>query len=133
MDRPRDGVGGVDGQRRADPLRGRAESASVPAGGGRLRRARSWLRGSAPGLVLLAVLVGLGAGAGAVLFRYLILWFTELFTGRADYSDAGHVPNPHVPGLGRWFVVLAPVVAGLLYGPLVDRFAREARGHGVPR
>ena len=37
-----------------------------------------------------------------------------------------------MPGLGRWFVVLAPVVAGLLYGPLVHLFAREARGHGVP-
>jgi CIC family chloride channel protein len=24
------------------------------------------------------------------------------------------------------------VVGGLLYGPLIERFAREARGHGVP-
>ena len=31
-----------------------------------------------------------------------------------------------------WFVVVAPVVGGLLYGPLIERFAREARGHGVP-
>ncbi|HEX6472788.1 MAG TPA: chloride channel protein [Streptosporangiaceae bacterium] len=31
-----------------------------------------------------------------------------------------------------WFVVLAPALGGLLYGPMVDRFAREARGHGVP-
>ena len=29
-------------------------------------------------------------------------------------------------------MVLAPVVGGLLYGPLIYRFAREARGHGVP-
>ena len=40
--------------------------------------------------------------------------------------------TPTCPGSGRWFVVLAPVVAGLLYGPLVHFFAREARGHGVP-
>ena len=40
--------------------------------------------------------------------------------------------NPHVPALGVWFLLLAPVVAGLLYGPLVHLFAREARGHGVP-
>ncbi|HEX4428543.1 MAG TPA: chloride channel protein [Frankiaceae bacterium] len=57
---------------------------------------------------------------------------TELLSGYADYAGRGHAANPHVPGLGRWFVVLAPVVAGLLYGPLVYRFAREARGHGVP-
>ncbi|GHJ41510.1 hypothetical protein Sm713_71190 [Streptomyces sp. TS71-3] len=37
-----------------------------------------------------------------------------------------------MPWLGRWFVLAAPVVAGLVYGPLVYRFAREARGHGVP-
>ncbi len=42
------------------------------------------------------------------------------------------MPNPLVPGLGIWFVALVPIVGGLLYGPLVDRFAREARGHGVP-
>ena len=29
-------------------------------------------------------------------------------------------------------MVLAPVVGGLIYGPLVSRFAPEARGHGVP-
>jgi CIC family chloride channel protein len=37
-----------------------------------------------------------------------------------------------VPALGHWFVLLTPVVAGILCGPLVYRFAREARGHGVP-
>ena len=40
--------------------------------------------------------------------------------------------NPLLPGLGIWFVVLAPVIGGLIYGPLVARFAPEARGHGVP-
>ena len=89
-------------------------------------------RSSRPGLLLLSLIVGVGAGLGAVLFRYLIKWVTELLSGYTDYAGRGHVPNPHVPGLGRWFVVLAPVVAGLLYGPLVYRFAREARGHGVP-
>jgi chloride channel protein, CIC family len=83
-------------------------------------------------MLFLSLVVGVGAGLGAVLFRYLIKWLTQLLSGFADYAGRGHVANPHVPGLGRWFVVLAPVVAGLLYGPLVYRFAREARGHGVP-
>jgi chloride channel protein, CIC family len=83
-------------------------------------------------LTALALLVGAGAGAGAVGFRYMILGFTELFTGHRDYSAVGHAPNPELPGLGVWFVLLAPVVGGLLYGPLVSRFAPEARGHGVP-
>jgi chloride channel protein, CIC family len=83
-------------------------------------------------LTVLALMVGVGAGLGAVAFRYLILGFTYLFTGHRDYSVAGHVANPLVSGLGPWFVVLAPVAGGLIYGPLVARFAPEARGHGVP-
>jgi hypothetical protein len=39
--------------------------------------------------------------------------------------------HPHLPGLGWWFVIDAPVVAGLLYGPLVHFFAHEPRGHGA--
>jgi CIC family chloride channel protein len=31
-----------------------------------------------------------------------------------------------------WFVLVVPVLGGLMYGPLIYRFAREARGHGVP-
>lgn len=90
------------------------------------------VRSSRAGLLALSLVVGVGAGLGAVAFRYMIKWLTELLSGYADYAGRGHVANPHVPGLGRWFIVLAPVVAGLLYGPLVYKFAREARGHGVP-
>ena len=95
-------------------------------------RLHAWLRGSPSGLVALALTVGVGAGVGAVVFRYLILWVTMLLTGHADYSVADHAANPLVSRLGMWFVVLAPVVGGLAYGPLVEFFAREARGHGVP-
>lgn len=91
-----------------------------------------WLHTAPAGAASLGVLVGLGAGGGAVIFRYLILWFTEMFSGARDYSAAGHVSNPHVPWLGIGFVVVAPAVGGLLYGPLIARFAPEARGHGVP-
>ncbi|GAB2751988.1 chloride channel protein [Kitasatospora kifunensis] len=90
------------------------------------------LRETKSGLVVLALLVGAGAGLGAIAFRWMIKTFTLVLSGHADYAAAGHAANPHVPFLGRWFVLLAPVVAGLLYGPLVQRFAREARGHGVP-
>jgi CIC family chloride channel protein len=95
-------------------------------------RLHHMLLGTPTGLVILALTVGAGAGLGAVAFRYLILWFTWLFSGHADYSAAGHAAHPLVPWLGAGFVVLAPVAGGLLYGPLIDRFAREARGHGVP-
>jgi len=99
---------------------------------GALNRLRRSSARSAGGLTGLAVVVGAGAGLGAVAFRYMILGITYLLTGHRDYSAAGHAPNPLIPGVGVWFVVAVPVIAGLLYGPLVSRFAPEARGHGVP-
>ncbi|MEU2771743.1 chloride channel protein [Streptomyces sp. NPDC007162] len=80
----------------------------------------------------LAVAVGAGAGAGSIVFRWCIKTFTRLFSGHADYAAFPGAVNPHVPWLGPYFVLLAPVVGGLLYGPLMNRFAKEARGHGVP-
>jgi CIC family chloride channel protein len=91
-----------------------------------------WLRQSSSGLLVLAVTIGAGAGLGAVAFRWLITTFTHLFSGHADYSAAGGQAHPWFPALGPWFLLIVPVLAGLIYGPLVYRFAPEARGHGVP-
>jgi CIC family chloride channel protein len=101
-------------------------------GFGWLARAHEWVRATPGGLVALALAVGAGAGAGAVVFRYLILGFTYAFSGHRDYSAAGRAAYGYLHGVGVWFVVLAPAVGGLLYGPLIYFFAREARGHGVP-
>ena len=90
------------------------------------------LRTSNAGLLALSLAVGAAAAGFAVLFRWLIRTFTLLFSGHADYAAVPGAAHPSLPGLGRWFVIGAPVVAGLLYGPLVHFFAREARGHGVP-
>lgn len=98
----------------------------------RLDRLADWLRASPAGLVALALITGLGAGLGAIFFRWLIGAFTFLFTGHSDYGALSRPIHPAFPWLGVWFIVLVPVVGGLLYGPLIDRFAREARGHGVP-
>jgi CIC family chloride channel protein len=84
------------------------------------------------GLVVMALLVGAGAGLGAAGCRDLIYLVTWMFTGRRAYGQHGHQASQHLAFLGIWFVVIAPVVAGLLYGPLVQRFAPEACGHGVP-
>ncbi len=73
-----------------------------------------------------------GWGLGAAAFRELIYLFTWLFTGRQTFGQQGHTASLHLPFLGVWFVLVVPVIAGLLYGPLIQRFAREARGHGVP-
>jgi CIC family chloride channel protein len=99
---------------------------------GLLDRVAVWLETSPAGLVVVALVVGLGAGAGAIVFRYLITWCTLMASGHPDPSAAGHAAHPLLPGLGIWYVVLVPVIGGLIYGPLVEFFAPEARGHGVP-
>lgn len=76
------------------------------------------------GLLLgLALVVGLGAGLGAVLFRKLI--------GLVQFASFDWLPRA-TDGWGPAYIVIAPTVGGLLVGPLIYFFAREAKGHGVP-
>ena len=114
-----DGLGAMSARRWVERARG-------------AREARSWLATTKLGLVAMALLVGAVAGLGAAGFRDLIYLITWLFTGHQSYGQLGHQASPHIPFLGIWFVLVAPVIAGLLYGPLIQRFAPEARGHGVP-
>ncbi|MGH3155168.1 MAG: chloride channel protein [Streptosporangiaceae bacterium] len=93
--------------------------------------ASGWLRGNQLGLLVMALLAGLVAGFGAVGFRYLIFLFTWVATGRF-LPLAGVHASDHLPELGRWFYWLIPVLGGIIYGPVIYKFAREARGHGVP-
>ena len=51
-------------------------------------------------MFLLALLVGAGAGLGAVAFRYLIYFFTWLATGHSEFGQAGYVGSSHLPWLG---------------------------------
>ena len=77
------------------------------------------------GLVLLvmAVLVGVATGLAAVLFIRLIAYIQDFFYGGGDKI---------LPALGRIWFILIPTIGGLLVGPIIARFAVEAKGHGVP-
>jgi CIC family chloride channel protein len=80
---------------------------------------------------LLSVPVGLVAGLGAVIFRGMIAVFHNLlFLGRLSWSYDANTHTPPSPW-GPW-VILAPVVGALGVAFLVQRFAPEAKGHGVP-
>src|SRR5246500_4484998 len=92
----------------------------------------AWLRAGRGGMFLLALFVGAGAGLGAVVFRYLIYFFTWVATGHSQFGQAGYAGSAHLPWLGLGFLVVIPVIGGLIYGPMIYKWAREARGHGVP-
>lgn len=101
----------------------------------RLNATARQLRSTSGALTVMALVVGAATGLGAVVFRWLITRATWIFTGHADYSAVGlgqHPPHPWLPWLGPWFIILAPAVGGLIYGPMIQRWAPEARGHGVP-
>jgi CIC family chloride channel protein len=77
-------------------------------------------------MAILAVAVGLAGGLGAVGFRYLINFFQSLAYGSSE--ELLHV----VQALPWTLKVWVPAAGGLVVGPLVYFFAREAKGHGVP-
>lgn len=74
-------------------------------------------------IFLTALLVGIGAGLGAVIFRKLISFFQDLF-----FTKLGGL----LQGFQPWYLLIIPALGGLVYGPMIYKFAREAKGHGVP-
>ena len=80
---------------------------------------------------VLAVVVGFVTGIGAVVFRDLIgLIHNVLFLGKFAAAYNANVFTPTSPW-GFW-VILVPVLGALVVTFLVEKFAPEARGHGVP-
>lgn len=77
------------------------------------------------GLVLLvmAIIVGVATGFAAVFFIRLIEYIQIFFYGGSEKI---------FPALGRLWIILIPVIGGLLVGPIISKFATEAKGHGVP-
>jgi CIC family chloride channel protein len=82
-------------------------------------------------LSLLALVVGIVTGFGAVAFRNLIALVHNLsFLGlwSVEYDANRFMPQSPWGAL----VILVPVAGGLIVTFLVTHFAPEARGHGVP-
>ena len=73
--------------------------------------------------VILSIIVGIGAGFGAWVFWKLIeycSWF--FFKGGASAFSF----------MGDYYVIILPMAGGLILGPFIYMFAREARGEGPP-
>jgi CIC family chloride channel protein len=71
----------------------------------------------------MALVVGVTTGLAAVFFIRLIAYIQLFFYGGGEKL---------LPALGRFWIILVPVIGGLLVGPIIAKFAVEAKGHGVP-
>ena len=74
-------------------------------------------------LIILAVVVGVLTGLGSVGFIHVLGMVADFARGPVATA---------LSRFGTAQLVLLPALGGLLVGPLVHWFAREAKGHGVP-
>ncbi len=77
-----------------------------------------------------SAIVGIVAGIGAVLFRYLIGFFHNLFLfGKLSfiYDSNKHFTSP----FGPW-VILIVTLGMFIMGFIIEKYAPETKGHGVP-
>jgi CIC family chloride channel protein len=79
---------------------------------------------------LYSIIVGIVAGIGAVLFRYMISLFHNIFfLGQFSftYDSVQHAVSPF-----SWWIIFIPAAGMVIVVFLTQTFAPEAKGHGVP-
>ena len=90
-------------------------------------------------MVVAATITGLAGAGGAVLFRLMIRGVQSIAwgDGLGQVIEEGLLveavdPLDRVRAMEWWWRLMIPAIGGLIVGPLIYYFAREARGHGVP-
>jgi len=77
-------------------------------------------------VLIVAMLIGVLAAFGAIGFRTMILETQKLFFLSKDHSIS------FLENLAWWKRLLLPSLGGLLVGIIVNRFATEVKGSGIP-
>lgn len=77
-------------------------------------------------MISVALIIGMLGGFGAIAVRQMI-------TGISSFFFRGHGNVLENILATPWYVILAaPMIGGLIVGPIIYFLAREAKGHGVP-
>jgi CIC family chloride channel protein len=82
-------------------------------------------------MIFMGACVGLMGGYGAIAFRKLIAFFTDLGWGSFTGMHGQELLTMAMAA-PFWVRVLVPAVGGFFVGAIVFYFAHEAKGHGVP-
>ena len=92
-----------------------------------VRYLRKWL--------IIAILIGIVAGVGSILFYMAINEATQLFLGLgAGYTPpapGGEGATVFAPIARRWMIPVICTLGGLISGFIVFKWAPEAEGHGT--
>ncbi len=76
-------------------------------------------------VLLIAVIIGLLGGYGAVVIQFAIKVFQEMFWG-GEFTIAAIAAKP-------WYwKIIIPLIGGIVVGLVIRFVASEAKGHGVP-
>lgn len=77
-------------------------------------------------MIVVALIIGILGGLGAIAIRFSIKELSDLsFQGNGSLLS-NIIQSP-------WYIkILIPTAGGLIVGPLIHFFAKEAKGHGVP-
>ncbi len=77
-------------------------------------------------MIFVAIIIGVLAGFGAILIRLMIKLISGVsFPGNSILLD-------NIANSPWYFKILLPALGGLIVGPIIYFFAKEAKGHGVP-
>ncbi len=76
-------------------------------------------------IITCAIFIGVSAGYLSAGFRYLIIFFQNLFWQSDNFVQA-------VVDAPFYMKLLVPAIGGLIVASFVNKYAKEAKGHGVP-
>jgi CIC family chloride channel protein len=77
-------------------------------------------------MIVIALIIGILAGFGAIAIRAMINGISSLSFPGSDNLLNNIISAP-------WYLkIAAPIIGGILVGPIIYFFAKEAKGHGVP-
>ena len=77
-------------------------------------------------MVIIAIIIGILGGFGAIGVQKLIIFFREFFWGSKEFTIE------YLSTLPLYIRIGVPVVGSMVVGFVIQFYAREAKGHGVP-
>jgi CIC family chloride channel protein len=74
---------------------------------------------------LLSMLVGIVGGLSAILFKYIVVWFTDFF-----FNVLLPVISFTIDGVNLGYLFL-PIIGGLIIGPMIKKWCPDTKGDGI--